>query len=470
MHRRFQRRKQEMLAQCEVAPQIFDDMIKRLDKFATGYVNYLCRKEQRVHAELYLGGLMSDLDRKNIESIAYRSGEDRHGLQHFIGSASWDHTPLIERLVGEVAAEIGDPRGVIVFDPSGFKKQGKNSVGVARQWLGRLGKVDNGQVGVYMGYASKKDHVLIDTRLFLPEQWAKDKKRCKKCGIPKEVRYQTRHELALEMLKAHGPQLPHSWIAGDDEMGHVTWFRRALRDQGEQYLLAVPSNTTIRDLDGEPPARSHLGSGAQPKRKFERVKHWVDALPEEAWVEITVRSGDKGPLRLKMVKRRVVTKTEKRCVSTQEELLVATRRQEEDGTWKHDYFLSNAPSQTSLEELGRVIKAEHRIEDSLKHAKSEAGLADYEVRTWRGWYHHQVLSLMATWFLIQESLRGRKWTPAITVPQVREGLAMIFHNAQAGGGIEQIRRERMRRLQRNELARFYHWKQHNLLAPLRFLP
>ncbi|MCM8774913.1 MAG: hypothetical protein NC930_00945, partial [Candidatus Omnitrophica bacterium] len=136
-------------------------------------------------------------------------------------------------------------------------------------------------------------------------------------------------------------------------------------------------------------------------------------------------------------------------------------------TWRRDYFLSNAPAETSLPELGRVVKAEHRIEDSLKRAKSEAGLADYEVRTWRGWYHHQALSLIALWFLIQEALRGRKWTPAITVPQIREGLAAIFHRAQTGGGIEHIRRERMLRLQRNELARFYHWKQLNLLAPLR---
>ena len=468
MEQRFQIRKQEMLAQCKVAPQIFSNMIRRLDTFAKKYVSHLRRKEQRAHARLYLGGLMSDLERKNIESMAYRSGEDRHGLQHFIGSASWDHMPMVETLVGEVAAEIGQPTGIIVFDPSGFEKQGKNSVGVSRQWIGRLGKVDNGQVGIYMGYASEKEHVLIDTRLFLSEEWAKDKKRREKCGVPKEVRYQTRHELALEMLRAHGPHLPHTWITGDDEMGHVKWFREALRDQGEQYLFAVPFNTTIRDLEGEPPEPSHSGSGAQPKRRFESVKHWADALPEDAWHTITVRPGEKGPLKLKMVKTRVVTKTEKQCVSAEEELLVATRRQEEDGAWRHDYFLSNAPSETPPGELARVIKGEHRIEDALRRAKSEAGLSDYEVRSWRGWYHHQVLSIIATWFLIQEALRGREWTPAITVPQVREGLATILRNAEAGGG-EQIRRERMWRLQRNELARFYHWKQHNLLAPLRSL-
>lgn len=467
MEQRFQIHRRKMLAQCQVAHEIFDDMIERLDQFSAQYVGHLCRKEQRIHAALYLGGLMSDLERKNIESIAYRSGEDRHGLQHFIGSASWDHEPLIETLVGEVAAEIGEPEAVIVFDPSGFGKKGKDSVGVARQWIGRLGKVDNGQVAVYMGYASEKEHVLIDTRLYLPEEWAKDKKRREECGVPKEIRYQTRHELALEMLKVHGSRLPHAWITGDDEMGHPYWFRRALRDRGERYLLAVPFNTIIRDLEGEKPPYSHLGSGAQPKRKFESAKHWAEELPEGAWVEITVRSGDKGPLKLKMAKTRVLLKTEKRTVSAEEELLVVTRRQEEDGTWKRDYFLSNAPSQTPFEELGRVIKAEHRIEDSLKRAKSEAGLADYEVRTWRGWHHHQTLSLIAVWFLIREALHGRTWTPAITVPQVREGLAMILCKAWDCANPDRIIHERKRRLVRNELARFYHWMRRNLLAPLR---
>ena len=470
MKQLFRIRKRELLAQCKVSPLIFDDMIRRLDVFATAYVAFFRRKEQRQHAELYLGGLMSDLRRKNSESIAYQIGEDRHGLQHFIGAAPWDHRPLIEVLVGQVAAEIGDPSGVIVFDPSGFEKQGKDSVGVARQWLGRLGKVDSGQVGIYMGYSSEKEHALVDTRLYLSEQWAQDWKRREKCGVPKDVRHQTRHELALEMLDAHGRNLPHAWITGDDEMGRVKSFREALRNRGEHYLLAVPFNTTIRDLESPRPEATHSGAGAQPKGKFESVKHWAERFQEQAWSEVTLRDGEKGPLKLKMLKCRVVARTEKQCVSTEEELLVVTRRLEENGSWKHDYFLSNAPAQTPLEELGRAVKAEHRIEDSLKRAKSEAGLSDYEVRTWSGWYHHQALSLIATWFLIQEALRGKKWTPAMTVPQIQEGLAMILHKAWDCANPDRIIQERQQRLKRNELARFYHWLKRNLLAPLRFQP
>ncbi len=275
-----------------------------------------------------------------------------------------------------------------------------------RQWLGRLGKVDNGQVGIYMGYASRKEHALVDTRIYLSRQWANDKARRKKCGVPKNIRYQTRHELALDMLKDNGNYLPHSWIAGDDEMGRSSGFRRDLRALGEQYLLAVPSNTSIRDLESKPPA--YGGRGQPAKQPFRRVDIWRDSLAGNVWTKIDVRDGEKRPLITEIVKRRVVARTERGWDDCTEELLVVTRSADESGNVKYDYYLSNAPADTALDELARVVKAEHRIEDCLKRAKSEAGLSDYEVRTWAGWYHHQTLSLIALWFLILETRRGKK--------------------------------------------------------------
>ena len=464
MERRFEIRKQQLLAGCKVSVKVFAKVTQRLEEFAKPFVGILRRSEHRQHARTYLEGLMSDLDQKNSESIAYRHDQERQGLQHFIGSSSWDHQPLIQELVGQVGAELGETDGVIVFDPSGFPKQGRDSVGVKRQWIGRLGKVDNGQVGVYMGYVSRKEHALVDTRLYLPEDWAKDRKRRKKCGVPRKIRYQTRHELALEMLAEHGPGLPHAWIAGDDEMGRPQWFRETLQEKGERYLLAVPSNTLIRDLDGNKP--DYAGRGRKPERRFERAEKWRGSLPEKAWTRVTVRDGEKGPLSLEIVKCRVAARTEKRCVGAPE-LLILTRTKQEDGTFKDDSYLSNAAADTPLEELARVVKAEHEIEECLERAKSESGLADYQVRTWTGWHHHQTLSLMATWFLIQETLRGQQSTPALTLPQVREGLAIILHEACGCAELERVARERTRRLQRNEMARFYHWKKHNLLAPLK---
>jgi len=209
MHWRYRLRKQELLDECDVPLEVFQGGLERLADFARPFANCLVRQEQRDHARTYLAGLISDLKRKTAESIAYRHDQERHGLQHFVGSSTWNHRPLLRELARQVGRAIGVPDGVIIFDPSGFAKKGNASVGVQRQWLGRLGKVDNGQVGVFMAYASNHEHALVDVRLYLPKAWAKDRARRKRCGIPKAVRYRTRHELALEMLTETGPLLPH---------------------------------------------------------------------------------------------------------------------------------------------------------------------------------------------------------------------------------------------------------------------
>ena len=301
---------------------------------------------------------------------------------------------------------------MIVFDPSAFAKKGDRSVGVARQWCGRLGKVENCQVGVYMGYVSRIEHALVNVRLFLPEEWTKDRGRCRAAGIPREVRAQTRHELALEMLAESGPVLPHAWVAGDDEMGRPEWFRRALRDRGERYLLAVPSNTLIRDQEAAPPEYS--GRGRHPKNAFTRVDVWAERLAEGSWTRIEVRDGEKGPLAVEAVKRRVRARTETGGEGP-DELLFITRELQADHTYKLDYHLSCAAAATPLPELARVAKAEHRIEECLERAKGEAGLADYQVRNWPGWHRHQTLALLAAWFLTEETRRGKNPDPGADV-------------------------------------------------------
>jgi SRSO17 transposase len=299
---------------------------------------------------------------------------------------------------------LGEANGVLVFDPSAHPKKGTESVGVQRQWCGRLGKVENCQVGVYLGYVSSQEHALVDVRLYLSQSWAKDKKRRKKAGVPKELRFHTRHELALEMLDQDGSLLPHSWVAGDDEMGRSTRFRRDLQGRNERYLLAVPCNTLVRDLDASPPP--YGGRGPHPQTPFTRADRWAAAQPANAWTTIEVRAGEKGPLTVQAMKVRVVAKTERRRPGP-EEVLVVFREHQADNTFKHDYCLSNATWETPLTEFARVLNAEHRIEECLERAKGEAGLSDYEVRTWRGWHHHQTLSLIATWFLTKETRRGK---------------------------------------------------------------
>lgn len=407
MEARYEKRKQELLDECKVAPQIFEGVMPRLERFMEPFVESLVRKEQVAHAQTFVQGLLSDLDHKNVESIAYRFGQERMPLQWFMGFSDWDHGALRDELVRQVGGTLGQADGILVFDPSAFAKSGRESVGVARQWCGRLGKVDNCQVAVYMGYVSAVEHVLVDVRLYLPKEWASDRKRRKKAGVPSEVRYRTRHQLCLEMLTQHGAVLPHAWIAGDDEMGRPSWFRRELALVGERYLLAVASNTLVRDLEEDPPVYS--GLGRPPKRQWTRIDKWIASRSASDWTVIDVRDGAKGPLLVEAIKCRVVARTDKQQEGHEEVLVVIRYRdRDEQRVVKTDYYLSNASPETPLAEFARVAKAEHRIEECIQRAKSEAGLADYEVRNWKGWHHHQVLSLIATWFLVTEARRGKK--------------------------------------------------------------
>ena len=405
MEERFAARLQEMTDQAQVPEEMLKGMLPRLTRFMEPFAALLTEAGQREHLTEYVQGLLSGLKRKTGESIAYLHDLGRQSIQKFIGLAPWDHQPLLLELSRQVGRAIGEPDGVIVFDPSGFKKKGDSSVGVGRQWCGRTGKVENCQIGIYMAYVSRHEHALVNFRLYLPGDWTSDRKRCRKAGVPKTIKFQTRHELALEMLDEQGSELPHRWVAGDDEMGRSAAFRRELRERKELYVLDVPWKTKLRDLDAGPP--EDRGRGGQRKRPFERAEQWREALPESAWTKVTVRDAEKGPLEVEAVQRRVLPPRAKGA----EEVLLVTRELQANGTYKHDYHLSNAPPGTPLEELVRVSTAEHRIEECLERTKGEAGLAHYQVRTWDAWHRHQTLSLIAAWFLVEETRRGKNPDP-----------------------------------------------------------
>jgi SRSO17 transposase len=405
MERRFRVRLDEIRGDAEVNPQVWRGVLPRLESFLTPFVACLNATEQRTNAKHDVSGLVSDLPSKDAESIAYLHDRERQGLQKFIGPVEWDDGPLRTALVRQGGPELGQADGVLVFDPSAFPKKGTASVGVQRQWCGRLGKRDNCQVGIDLGYVSRREHALVDFRLDLPKEWAGDRKRRKRAGIPTTVGFRTRHELILEMVDERGDSLPHAWISGDDELGRCSWFRGQLRSRNESYLLAVPSNTAVRDRKEPDPPQA--GRGRRPRAPFRRVDQWRAALPEEAWQTIEVRDGENGPLVVQAVRTLVQARTASRP-SDAAEFLVVFRERQADGSWKHDDLLSSAPLATPLAEFARVFKTQHRIEECLKRAKGEAGLGDYQVRTWEGWHHHQTLSLIATWFLPQQTRREKK--------------------------------------------------------------
>jgi len=248
------------------------------------------------------------------------------------------------------------------------------------------------------------------------------------------------------MLAAWGEQVPHGWVTGDDELGRPTRFRQQLRERGERSVLGVPCTTTIRDL--EAPWPTSQGYGRPPKPPGQSVTVWRHALDPDAWAHLTVRDGEKGPVAIEMVKRRVQTRLAHKRTGPAAWRVVTRCPRADEGTLERQaspdardqdarscYRYYHTPAcvahrelkEPSLGELARVIKAGTGIEASFKRGKGEAGMDEYQVRTWEGWHHHMALTLIAVWCLIEETPRGQQLTPALTLPQVRYGLTLQRH-------------------------------------------
>jgi SRSO17 transposase len=384
---------QALLADAVVSPATVRGCQEHLTEFLQRYLPLFYRREQRDLATLVLRGRLSGLKRKTSEPIAHQAGHTRKPVQHFVGAGAWDDEAVMAALRRHVAAELGDPDGVLIVDSSGFPKKGTASCGVGRQWCGRLGKLDNCQVGVFLGYAAPGGHAPLDRRLYLPEDWAADRKRRRQTQVPQEVVFQEKWRIALDLLDRSGPDVPHGWVVGDDEFGRATEFRAALRRRHERYVLDVPANTLVRAVAARPDGR---------RPAFERADGWAARQPASRWKTIRVRDGTKGPLTVRALKRRVQTKDEDGRVGPTETLTVLRRLGPEPQTW---YTLSNACRQERRATLVRVHGERHRIEEVLQEGKGEVGLADYEVRGWVGWQHHMTLSLLAVWFLTLERRR-----------------------------------------------------------------
>src|SRR4029450_7270667 len=287
MHPVWAQQREAVLSDCIVSPDVFTEMVDRLDEFVVPYQHVLETEASQRNVHLYLQGLLSHLPGKNAEDIATFVDVERQVIQDFIGTAPWDHRPLVTVLVGQVADRLGEPDGIIAFDPSSFPKRGTHSVGVKRQWGGHRGKVDTCQVGVFMGYVSAQDHALLDLRLSLAQEWARDEPRRQVCHVPSEVRFQTRQEQCVEMLDEWGEQVPHGWVTGDDELGRHTRVRHELHERGERCLLGVPCPATMRGL--EAPVPEYAGCGRRPKAPRQSVTQWRQGLDAQAWTHLRVR-------------------------------------------------------------------------------------------------------------------------------------------------------------------------------------
>lgn len=391
-----------LLEDCVVPPEPLVPLLERLRDFTGRYVPFLHRSEQGDRCLEYLGGLLSSVERKSIEPIANALGRPRRALQHFVGAGRWDDGAVLAELRRHAAAELGDPAGVLIIDPTSFEKKGRDSVGVKRQFCGRLGKVDNCQVGLFMGYASPKGHTLVHAELHLPEDWATDAARREKCYVPEEVTFRTTQRMASDWLMAHGHEFPHAWVVADEEFGKSGSLRELLRERKERYLLRIQGSRTVRLVDPrQPKGRRDPETGRRHHAPFQGADTFARAQPASAWRLIRVRDGERGPIEVQALKRRVQTKSDGRIAPAETLLVLRTV----GATPEYRFLLSNADLDTPLEDMALAASERPRVEEDFQRAKGEVGLADYEVRSWVGWHHHMVLAMLAQFFLVLEQGR-----------------------------------------------------------------
>lgn len=401
---------QALLADATLSADQVSGCLDHLTTFLGRYLPLFYREEQRELATVVLQGRLSGLERKTCEPIAVQAQRPRKPVQHFVGCGRWDDDAILVELRRHVRETLADPTAVLVLDPSAFPKKGTQSCGVQRQWCGRLGKIENCQAGVFLLYAAREGHAPLDRRLYLPQEWAEDGERRKKTHVPKKVRFQEKWRIGLDLLDHSRKDLPHGWVAGDDEFGRVLAFRAGLRERQERYVLDVPCNTLVRDLDEPPPPR-RCRLGPAPKPPFRRVDEWTQRQPASAWQRFEVRPGEKGPLVVEAVQGlHMRTKDENGHIGPVERLVVIRSVEAQPRVW---YTLSNAAAEVPLIEVVFAHGERHWVEDLFAHGNGEVGLDHYEVRSWQGWHHHMTLSLLALWFLTLERNRlGEKKTGA----------------------------------------------------------
>src|SRR4051794_31935802 len=335
---------QALLADAVVTPEQVRGCRDRITDFLRRYLPRFYRAEQRTHATLVIRGLLSGLQRKTCEPIAVEAGVHRKPVQNFVGAGGWDDQAVMAELRGHVREALADPHATLIPDPSGFPKSGTESCGVARQWCGRLGKQDNCQIGVFLAYAAPGGSAPLDRQLYLPEDWAADPDRRSKAHVPKEVAFQEAWRIAIDLRERCHQALPHAWVTGDDEMGRPAPVRAWLRRQGERYVLDVPCNTSVRDLECLRPRRRCAGRGRKREVPFVRVATWAARQPDARWTRLTIRDGERGPLLVDAMTVRVRTKQERRIGP--EERLVVMRTVEAKP--QIHYALSNAGPEVPL--------------------------------------------------------------------------------------------------------------------------
>lgn len=350
------------------------------------------RSEPRRRVVGYLQGLLGGAERKNGWQLAEELGEATpDGVQHLLSRARWDADAVRDDLVRYVANHLGDADGVLIVDETGFLKKGQKSVGVARQYSGTAGRIENCQIGVFLGYSTRHGQALLDRRLYLPKPWAEDIDRRSAAGVPKSVRFATKIVLARRMIAAAlEAGVPARWITADAVYGSDYPFRQEIEDRGLGYVVGVRTDQAV-------------WAGLRQVR----VKSLLAEVPDDGWQRLSCGNGSKGPRRYDWACRQI------NCPEPEVYRRWLLLRRSITDPKEVAYFLCGGEPTTTLRDLVRVAGQRWTIEECFELAKGDCGLDEYEVRSWTGWHRHVTLSLFALAVLavIRSRIRSRARTP-----------------------------------------------------------
>jgi SRSO17 transposase len=348
--------------------------------------------------------------RRNIEGIRDAvPGSDEQALHHFIANSPWDERPVLDRVARDANALLGGTdESFLLIDESGFPKKGRDSVGVARQWCGRLGKVDNCQTAVFAALGRGSLATLIDAALFLPKEWTGDRARMKEAGVPAAAQtYRTKHQLALDLIeRALSNGVEFSWVGFDGFYGDNGQLLRMIDGTGLTFMGDVHCDQYVWTSDPT----------TDKKAKRMRADAWVTAQGAEAWRRVVIRQGTKGPMEVEVL-HGILWLYQSGDQEPHQWHLIVTRQPN-----RLKYSLSNASLDTAVERLAYMQGQRYFVERALEDAKQQGGLGEYQVRGWRGWHHHATLVMMAMLFLTRERLEIGE--PTLTAADVQ---MMLVH-------------------------------------------
>ena len=349
------------------------------------------RVEVCASAGAFIDGLLSGIARKTGWLMAEQAGLDRpYRMQSLLGRSLWQADALRDLVRAEVMASLGDPRGVLVVDETGFLKKGRHSVGVARQYSGTAGRIENSQVGVFLAYASPLGQALVDRRLYLPESWAGDAGRRRRVQVPETVTFATKPQIACDLIAAAlDAGMPCAWVLADALYGADSRLRRMLEARGQPYVLATRSNHVLRLLTKDGLLQTDPAEMA-------------DALPRAAWRTHAAGEGSKGPRLYDWARIALPW-----IVDGGFERWVLVRRDRRNAA-DRAYYLVFAPAGTELTELAGAAGLRWTIEECFQRAKEELGLDHCEARSWHGWHRHMTLCMTALAFLAKLSAQLRQ--------------------------------------------------------------